>query len=270
MKNLINRLLLLSILLLTTMILQSSMGLAFPHLYEDVGFVKMTWFGNDLITLCLAVPIFAIALKLERKELSIGRILWLGTLAYSIYNYSFYLFGARLNSFFLLYLTAYLLSVIIFILLIINTDARLLAVGFKDKTPVKPIGGYYILLSLCLSIIWVVMWFSYIFSGNELPIPVEAFQVVAVLDITLMAPAIFAGGFLIIRKKPWGYIISSIAGIQGSLYLVILSLNSIIFYIRGISDGPEEIFIWLLLFILTILNTLVLLRNFNCKLKISK
>ena len=36
--------------------LQALLGLVFPELYRDEGFVRETWFGNDWVTLLLGVP----------------------------------------------------------------------------------------------------------------------------------------------------------------------------------------------------------------------
>ena len=35
----------------------------------------------------------------------------------------------------------------------------------------------------------------------------------------------------------WGYIVSAIAGVQGSLYLLVLTVNSIIAVARGLAVG---------------------------------
>ena len=75
-----------SIVLIFIMFLQALLGLVFSGAYRDVGFVSDTWFGNDLITLVLATPLFIVALVLESRRLILGRILWLGLVAYAIYN----------------------------------------------------------------------------------------------------------------------------------------------------------------------------------------
>ncbi|HYN06768.1 MAG TPA: hypothetical protein VES67_05225, partial [Vicinamibacterales bacterium] len=41
-------------------------------------------------------------------------------------------------------------------------------------------------------------------------------------------------------RQPWGFIIAVIAGIQGSLYLLVLSVNSIVAIQRGLADAPAE------------------------------
>ena len=62
----------------------------------------------------------------------------------------------------------------------------------------------------------------------------EAFKLVAALDLTLMVPALGLGGYLLFRRKSWGYVISSLAGVQASLYLLVLSVNSLVAMQRGL------------------------------------
>lgn len=65
---------------------QAVLGLAFPHLYRDTGFVRETWFGNDWVTLVLGVPLVTTGLLLERRGSVHGRLLWLGALGYGVYT----------------------------------------------------------------------------------------------------------------------------------------------------------------------------------------
>lgn len=59
-----------------------------------------------------------------------------------------------------------------------------------------------------------------------------------------MVPALTIGGVLLSRRNAWGYVITAVAGVQASLYLLVLSVNSTIFVFRGLSDPPGEIVIW--------------------------
>lgn len=63
-----------------------------------------------------------------------------------------------------------------------------------------------------------------------------AFRLVAALDLTLMVPALGVGGVLLWRRRTWGWVLAPPAGIQGSLYLFILALNSALFIARGTAE----------------------------------
>ncbi|MHB1133120.1 MAG: hypothetical protein ACYC4L_12140 [Chloroflexota bacterium] len=251
----------LSVTLALLMAGQGLLGLALPALYRDVGYVAETWFGNDLVTLVLALPVLAAGLLLERRGSVLGRLLWLGALGYGVYNYAFYLFGAALNVFLPLYVVTFLLSLVGLVLVLARTDVVALAASFDSRTPVRLIGGYLLFVASGLAFVWLVMWAAYVFAGRATPLEPEAFKLVAALDLTLMVPALATGGFLLWRRRPFGYVIAAIAGIQGSLYLLVLALNGAIFIVRGLAEAPGELPVWGTLALATSAATVGLLSN---------
>ena len=60
-----------------------------------------------------------------------GLLLWLGTVGYAAYNYAFYLFGAALNVFFLLYVAALVLATITLIVALAHLDVVRLSQSFQ-------------------------------------------------------------------------------------------------------------------------------------------
>jgi hypothetical protein len=105
------------------------------------------------------------------------------------------------------------------------------------------------------------MWAAYIFAGQPTPIEPEAFRLVAALDITIMVPALASGGVLLWQRNAWGYIVAAIAGVQGSLYLLVLSINSAVAILRGLAEAPGELLQWGPLTIITTAVTALLLAN---------
>ena len=93
----------LSTVVAIVMLAQSSFGLLFRGQYRDVEWIAATWLGNDWVTLVVALPLLSAGIVLTRRGSARGLLLWLGTLAYAIYNSAYYLFGAALNAFFPLY-----------------------------------------------------------------------------------------------------------------------------------------------------------------------
>lgn len=233
------------------MILQSGLGLFFPDQYRDVDWIKAAWFGNDLVTLGVAVPLFILGIVLANRGSQRGLLLWLGMLGYAIYNYAYYLFGAALNTFFGVYWVVLVLSAVTLILALASMDAAAVAAGFHQKTPVRLIGGYFVFVGLGLGIVWLAMWAAYAFAGQPTPIEPEAFKVVAAIDLSLVAPALIFGGVLLWRRSPYGYILAAIAGNLGSVYLLVLSVNSLIAIRRSFQEAPGELPIWVPLALLT-------------------
>ena len=220
------------------------MGLVFQTAYRDVDWIRATWFGNDWVTLLVAVPLLLTGFVRAAAGSIRGLLLWLGLIGYALYNYAFYLFGAALNAFFPLYVAALVLSAIVLILALSHIDARRVAESFRPTTPVRLIGGSLVFVGLGLASVWIAMWAAYIFAGRPTPVETEAFKLVAALDLSLMVPALTVGGVLLWRRMPWGYVIAAIAATQGALYLFVLSVNSLVAIQRGIANPPGELPIW--------------------------
>jgi hypothetical protein len=240
---------------------QALLGLLLPDQYRDAEWIRVTWYGNDWITMLGAVPLLWIGRRTAVRGSARGLLLSLGMVAYGVYNYAFYLFGAALNVFFLLYVVIFVVSIVTFVLVLSKLDIGAIANCFHRATPVRAAGGYLIFVAIGLTIVWVGMWGAYAFAGRPTPIEPEAFRIVAALDLSLMVPALTVGGVLLWRRQPWGYLIATIAAIQGALYLLVLSVNSAIAISRGLDAAPGELPFWGPLALLTTLAAIVLLRS---------
>lgn len=250
-----------SLMIAAFMAAQSLLGLALADQYRDVGWIRAAWFGNDWVTLLLGVPLLSAGLLLARHGSPRGLLLWLGMLGYCVYNYAFYMLGAVLNAFFLLYVILFVASVIALILALSGISARGLADDFRAETPVRFLGGYYLFVACGLTLVWVVTWAGHVFAGHSLPVEEEAFRLIAALDLSLMVPALASGGILLWRRNAWGYVIAAVAGIQASLYLVVLSVNSLVAIALGFVEAPGELPMWVFLAVATGVTTGILLKN---------
>jgi hypothetical protein len=251
----------LSVALAALMVAQSVLGRIFPGQYRDVEWIRATWFGNDWVTLVAGAPLLVASALLARRGSVRGLLLWLGMLGYGAYNYAYYMLGAALNAFFPLYVLPVVLSVVTLVLALSRIDVAGVAASFRPETPVRIVGGYLVFVAVGLTFVWMVMWAAYVFAGRPTPIEPEAFRLVAALDITIMVPALAFGGVLLWRRNAWGYIVAAIAGIQGSLYLLVLSINSVVLIIRGLAEAPGELFQWGPLAVTTTAATALLLAS---------
>jgi hypothetical protein len=250
-----------SIALAALMFVQSILGLLLPEQYRDAEWIKATWFGNDWVTLTLAVPLLIVAIIAANRGSIRGQLLWLGVLGYAFYNYAYYLFGAALNAFFPIYVGTLVLSVVILIVCLPRIDTALLTESFRARTPVRLIGGYLAFVGIGLGSVWLIMWAAYIFAGKPTPVEPEAFKVVAAIDISIIVTLLVFGGLLLWRRNAWGYIIAAIASVLSTLYLLVLSVNSFLAIQRGTADAPGEIPVWGTLALLTATAALLLLSN---------
>jgi hypothetical protein len=199
---------------------QSLIGLLLSEHYRDPEPIRTTWFGNDWVTLILAVALLLLGLVRGARGSTRGLLVWLGMIAYAVYNYAFYLFGAALNVFFPFYVLAFVVAAVALILGLSRLDVAAVARSFGQATPVHAMGGSLTGIGIGLAAVWIVMWAAHVFAGRPTPVDPEAFKIVAALDLALMVPALIGGGVLLWRRRPWGFVIAALASIQGALYLL--------------------------------------------------
>lgn len=233
------------------MVAQSGLGLLFPEAYRDPAWVRAAWYGNDWVTLLVGVPMMSVALLLARRGSSRGLLLWFGMLGYAGYNYAFYLFGADLNVFFPIYLVSLVICAAALILALSRVSTCELSAAIAPETPHRLIGGYLAVLAVGLSAVWLIVWAGYVFAGRPTPVEPEAFKLVAALDLGLMVPALAVGGLLLWKRRPRGIAVAALAGVQAALYLFVLSVNSAVGVLRGLTEPPGEVPIWGTLAVLT-------------------
>ncbi len=250
----------LTLTLAALMTAQSLPGVIAPELYRDVDWIKAAWYGNDWLTLVVAVPLLLISSAGARRSPR-AFLLWAGAVWYAVYNYAFYLLGAALNAFFLIYVVCVVLAALLLILTLPRLDAAAMTMSARPAVPLPVIAGAFIIIGVGLAVVWTAMWAAHVFAGRPTPVDPEVFRLVAALDLSMMVPALVAGGVLLWRRQAWGVVVPAIAGVQGSLYLAVLSLNSLIAIERGLATWPGELVIWGPLAAVTAMTTLLLLAN---------
>lgn len=242
---------------------QSVVGLVWRDVYRDIEWIKLTWLGNDLVTLLLAVPLLAWALFAVRNGSRRGELVWYGVLAYTAYNYQFYLHGTRLNELFPLYLVLFVLPVVALLMSLGRTDISELTAGLGAKTPARSVGGYMLFVGSGLGIAWMAMWAAYAFGGVEPSVGEGPYKLVATLDYSFVIPFMLVGGVLLARRRPWGYALGVIMNVKGALYTAVLSLNSYIGHANGVDGSLEQLPFWGLLTIGSAIALLALLRSID-------
>ena len=245
---------------LAGMTVQSTLGLVINP-YRDIDWIALGWLGNDGVTLCLVCPLLAASLSGPRRDISRWHVLRLGLLGYAIYSYAFYMFGASLNSMFPFYPALFVVAVIALIQELSAVRVVGLARSYSSHTPVRILGGYLVGMAIILSAIWLSMWALFVFAGRDVPGSPEIFRLVASLDLGLMVPAMAIGGGLLWGRRPLGYVLASIASIQATLYLFVLSVNSALGIYSGLAKWPGEFLIWAPLSAATAVCALVLIRS---------
>jgi hypothetical protein len=244
---------------------QASIGLTVPSLYRDTGWVTAAWYGNDLVTLGVVVPVLAWALWAAARGSPRAELVWYAMLGYATYNYAYYLFGAALNVMFPVYAVLFVLPLIALVLALGSLDAVAVAERFASGTPRGMIAGYMLLTAIGLTTAWLAQWAAYVAAGTVPSIGVDAFQLVAAMDLTFMVPWFAIGAVLLWRRAPWGFVVAPLIVMQGAAYTLVLTATSAVAASRGVAGTAEQIPIWAGWTGLGILAAWVLLSNVRAR-----
>ncbi len=254
----------LSIFIAVLTLVASAGGLFISNLYRDnSSFILIGWYGNDLVTFFVAFPLLVITLILSIRGSQRAQLVWLGMLDYTLYNYAFYLFGAALNRFFLIYVALFTLSIFALIFGLANIDVNSISQKFQARTPVKWVSSYMMCWAILLGIAWIGQWLSFVVTG-QLPqsgLDMNGFKLVATLDLSLVVSGLVLGAIWLWKRRPWGYVLAVMFNVKGFTYTLVLTVGSLLQANAGIEGTAALVPLWIFLGIACLISSMILLRN---------
>lgn len=193
-------------------------GLLADGLYRDNLLVRSGWLGNDLVTLLVATPVLVVATRSAGRGSVRGRLVWLGVLAYMVYNFAFYLFGAAFNALFLPYVALFALSTYTLVAALIAIDVR----PVESASVPRWVSLWMAAVALLLGGFWVATSAAFLVTG-DVPAVVTAVGIhtnlIAALDLSMVVPLNALGAVWLWRGRPWGVVLAAIANVKGALYM---------------------------------------------------
>jgi hypothetical protein len=222
----------LSIVILVLGAIASAGGLVWDNLYKDSEIIMLAWIGNDAVTLFVVVPAMVWSMVKSKKGSGRAQLIWMGLLGYFIYNYAFYLFGAVLNKFFLLYVALFSLSVYALILSLMRLDLTEVAEKFSERTPVKWISIFLLFISLPLAMVELGMVMDFMLTGKTPAVP----SLIFALDLSIVVPNTAVAAILIWKRKPWGFMLTAMMLVKAFTYGLGLSISTIIVALKADMD----------------------------------
>jgi len=196
-------------------------GLSMKDVYQDdTSWATAALRGGDLVTLVVAVPILALAMVLAGRGSVRARLVWIGALAYTVYNFAFYVFGAAFNDLFLVHVVAFSGSILALILTVASLDASAIARAYRMRASVRAVAAFLILVGVVFATLWSVFSISYAVTGRLSlgAAPLDGMHTVFAIDLSLMAPAMALAGVLLWRGTPWGYVTGAAMSVFGAVY----------------------------------------------------
>ena len=215
--------------------LAAGCGVFITGLYRDTPSLVAQAIGQDAITLIIALPALLIAAFLTSRGSQRARLIWLGGLIYVVYTYASYAFGIRFNPLFLIYIALLGCSTYALIGGLATTDWAGIKAGFTERTPVRAVSIFL----LVIAGLFYLIWLSEAVPASLTGIPPQSVKddgtptnVVHVLDMAWLLPALVITAVSLWRKNPIGYALAAaLLANLGFLALAILAM--IMFEARG-------------------------------------
>ena len=229
--------------------------------YETVSFAAQS-IAQDVVTLLVGIPLLITAMALFRKGSVRGKLLLAGTLAYFLYTYAAFSFGAAYNIVFLAYVALFTLSLFAFILALMAIDIPALPERFSPRLPRRTIATFLFVVGVFLLFAWLGRIVPALLS-NQPPIGLESYStlVIQVLDLGLIIPTAFLSGILLWKQRPWGYLLASIVLVKGFTMLLAVSAMAVNMIWAGVQVSIGETIMFPILALIDIGMTVTLLRN---------
>lgn len=232
--------------------------------HNDSVSVASQGIAQDIVTMVLAIPLLLFSLYLSRKSLIKGKLLLAGTLAYFLYTYISYCFVWMYNPLFIVYVMLMSASFFAFVLTMMSFDINKLGNYFNENLPVKFIGGFCIFIGAAIGLMWIGRIVPSLFNGSR-PIGLEHYTTLPIqaLDLGFVVPCAMLSGILLIKKKPFGYLLSSVIVIKGITMLTAITAMLIGQIFAGVKISFIEIILFPAFNLLVIYCLLLIMKNIN-------
>lgn len=218
--------------------------------------------ASDLVTLILGIPLLATSLYFAIKGSFKGRVILTGTLGYFLYTYMSYTFLWMYNIFFIIYVVLMSLSMFSFILAMMTFDVEKITFHFKKELPVKFLGGFQVFLAFTIGMMWLGKLAPSIFKG-KVPEGLEHYTTLVIqgMDLGIMVPVAVLSGVLLIKRKPFGYLLSSVIIIKAITMLSSISAMIINQALNDVAMNIIEASIFPFFNLVAIISLILLIKN---------
>ncbi|MBC7765231.1 MAG: hypothetical protein H7Y41_02010 [Hyphomonadaceae bacterium] len=220
--------------------------------------------ASDLVTLVMGLPLLLISLFFANKGSFKAKLLLTGTLGYFLYTYMSYTFLWHYNVLFIVYVALMSMSLYAFILSMMSFDRVQFTSHFKKTLPVKILGGFQIFIAVTLSMLWLSKLAPSIFTG-AVPVGLEHYTTLTIqgMDLGIVVPAAFLSGILLIRRKPFGYLLSSVILMKSITMLTAISAMMVNQALNHVQMSLAEILVFSTFNVMAIVCLILLVKNTN-------
>lgn len=217
--------------------------------------------GNDLVTLLVGLPLLAVSAWFAFRGSLRGRLLLTGTLGFFLYTYMSMSMLTAYNGLFLVYVALFTLSLYAFILCMLAFDLEALPSQFSPRLPRRWIAGFMFAVGGFLLIAWLGRILMPLMQGGTPPLENTTTLVIQAMDLGLIVPLAFLSAIFLLRRSPWGYLLSSVTLLKGVTLGLGVSAMAINMARRGVPDSLGIMVPFLVITAVNLVMALLLLKH---------
>jgi len=187
----------------------SVVGLAIGDIYAPLtpAFLPQA-LAQDVANLVLVVPLWLILATLARRGSLRAYLLWLGVLAFTVYNYVIYTFSIPFGPLFLPWVAVLGISLYALIGGIAALDHEAVAAAFTSRRAVVVAGWSLVVMAILFGLLWLSEDVPALRAGLrpqslvDMALPTNP---VHILDLAFFLPAVLMVGLLLLRRRPMAH-----------------------------------------------------------------
>jgi hypothetical protein len=163
--------------------------------------------GTALVIMVLAVPALIAAMFFTQRDSARALVVWLGALAYIIYQSVLFLFATPFNSLFLIYVAMLSLAFWSIVVLVQKVDLAAFRARFDDRLPVRSIAIYAVVLAVLNAAAWLRTIVPAVLSEQPatfLDGSGVTTNPVFVQDLAIWLPLLVGGAWWLWNRQPLG------------------------------------------------------------------
>lgn len=223
--------------------------------------------GADVVTLVVGLPLLAISTWLAFQGSLRGRLLLTGTFGFFLYTYMSMSMLTAYNALFLIYVALFSLSLFAFVLSMLGYDLSTLPQHFSERLPRGWIAGLMFLIGGFLSLAWLGKIVPPLFQATEPALENTTTLVIQSMDLGLIVPLAVVSGLLLLRRNPWGYLLTSVFVTKAITLGLAVSAMALNMARVGVPDSLAIIIPFLVITMLNLIIAVLLLKSIDVRLK---
>jgi uncharacterized membrane protein len=233
-------------------------------IYQDGEWANAQWFGQDIVTIALALPLVLISfIKGIKGNNRKWALVFCGVLLYYTYTYSFFMFAANLTFLYLFHLPIYGLSMIGLVIASIGLFNQNAGYSIESRWLKVGIILYLVFISLMISFLWLNDIMAHLFKPDHLSDTPdgEAPLIIYSLDLAIIIPLMITSAISINKNLRWGYILTGIILTKTSTLGFALMAMALSMYSQNLNPDIFLIILWCIIGVIGTMLTILYLKE---------